>query len=58
MDLTQLQMFREVAETGTINAAAQRLYRVPSNLTTRLKQLQDELGVELFFAYQPMAGRI
>jgi DNA-binding transcriptional LysR family regulator len=48
MDLTQLQMFSEVAEAGTINAAAQKLHRVPSNLTTRLKQLEDELGVELF----------
>jgi DNA-binding transcriptional LysR family regulator len=48
MDLAQLQMFSEVAETGTINAAAQRLNRVPSNLTTRLRQLEDELGVELF----------
>jgi DNA-binding transcriptional LysR family regulator len=48
MDLTQLQMFREIAKMGTINAAAQKLHRVPSNLTTRLKQLEDELGVELF----------
>lgn len=48
MDLTQLQMFSEVADSGTINAAAQKLHRVPSNLTTRLKQLEDELGVELF----------
>ena len=48
MDLTQLQMFSEVAEAGTINAAAQKLHRVPSNLTTRLKQLEDELGVQLF----------
>lgn len=48
MDLTQLQMFSEVAETGTVNAAAQRLHRVPSNLTTRIKQLEEELGVALF----------
>ncbi|MGC1303064.1 MAG: LysR substrate-binding domain-containing protein [Caulobacteraceae bacterium] len=48
MELAQLLMFKEVAETGTINAAAQRLHRVPSNLTTRLKKLEDELGVDLF----------
>ncbi len=48
MELAQLLMFKEVAEAGTINAAAQRLHRVPSNLTTRLKQLEAELGVELF----------
>lgn len=48
MELAQLVMFKAVAEAGTINAAAQRLHRVPSNLTTRLKQLEAELGVELF----------
>jgi DNA-binding transcriptional LysR family regulator len=48
MDFSQLMMFRAVAEDGSINAAAQRLHRVPSNLTTRIKQLEEELGVELF----------
>lgn len=48
MNLTQLEMFRAVAETGSISAAAARVHRVPSNLTTRIKQLEDELGVELF----------
>lgn len=48
MDLTQLEMFNAVAETGSITAAAQRVHRVPSNLTTRIRQLEDDLGVELF----------
>jgi DNA-binding transcriptional LysR family regulator len=48
MDLTQLELFRAVAEEGSIAAAAQRVHRVPSNLTTRIKQLESELGVELF----------
>lgn len=48
MELAQLLMFKEVAEAGTINAAAQRLHRVPSNLTTRLRKLEEELGVDLF----------
>lgn len=48
MDLAQLAIFREIADAGSIQAAAQRLHRVPSNLTTRLRQLEDELGVELF----------
>lgn len=48
MDFSQLAMFRAVAETGSVHAAAQRLHRVPSNLTARIKQLEDELGVELF----------
>ncbi|WP_313083060.1 putrescine utilization regulator PtrR [Atlantibacter sp.] len=48
MDLTQLEMFNAVAETGSITAAARKVHRVPSNLTTRLRQLEDDLGVELF----------
>ncbi len=48
MDLTQLEMFNAVAETGSITAAAQKVHRVPSNLTTRLRQLEDDLGVALF----------
>ncbi|MDU7388569.1 LysR family transcriptional regulator [Atlantibacter hermannii] len=48
MDLTQLEMFNAVAETGSITAAARKVHRVPSNLTTRLRQLEDDLGVALF----------
>lgn len=48
MDLTQLEMFNAVAETGSITQAAQRVHRVPSNLTTRIRQLETDLGVELF----------
>jgi DNA-binding transcriptional LysR family regulator len=48
MDLTQLELFKAVAEEGSITAAAERLHRVPSNLTTRVKQLEQELGVDLF----------
>lgn len=48
MDLTQLEMFNAVASTGSITCAAQRVHRVPSNLTTRIRQLEADLGVELF----------
>jgi len=48
MDLVQLEMFKAVAEQGSISAAAQHIHRVPSNLTTRIKQLEQELGAELF----------
>ncbi|WP_321817157.1 MULTISPECIES: putrescine utilization regulator PtrR [unclassified Paraburkholderia] len=48
MELAQLQIFREIADAGSVQAAALRLHRVPSNLTTRLKQLEEELGAELF----------
>jgi DNA-binding transcriptional LysR family regulator len=48
MDLTQLEMFNAVASTGSITQAAQKVHRVPSNLTTRIRQLEADLGVELF----------
>ncbi|MDU3303911.1 MAG: LysR family transcriptional regulator, partial [Enterobacter ludwigii] len=48
MDLTQLEMFNAVALTGSITQAAQKVHRVPSNLTTRIRQLEADLGVELF----------
>ncbi|ENE9953468.1 LysR family transcriptional regulator [Klebsiella pneumoniae] len=40
MDLTQLEMFNAVASTGSITQAAQKVHRVPSNLTTRIRQLE------------------
>jgi len=48
MDLTALQIFKAVAEHGGINKAAAKLHRVPSNVTTRVKQLEDRLGAKLF----------
>ncbi|RLM27266.1 LysR family transcriptional regulator [Brenneria alni] len=48
MDLTQLRMFCLVAKTGSVVRAAEQLHRVPSNLTTRLRQLEQELGTALF----------
>jgi DNA-binding transcriptional LysR family regulator len=48
LDLVQLEIFKAVAEQGSISAAAQLIHRVPSNLTTRIKQLEQDLGVELF----------
>ena len=48
MDLVQLEIFKAVAEHGSISAAAQQIHRVPSNLTTRIKQLEQDLGVDLF----------
>lgn len=48
MDLTQFEMFNAVAQTGSITQAAQKVHRVPSNLTTRIRQLESDLGVDLF----------
>nr|WP_284147750.1 LysR family transcriptional regulator [Pseudomonas putida] len=43
-----MRIFQAVAEEGSVTRAAERLHRVPSNLSTRLRQLEEQLGVELF----------
>jgi len=48
MDLSDLHFFKTVAEEGGIARAARRLHRVPSNVTTRVKQLEAAVGAELF----------
>jgi DNA-binding transcriptional LysR family regulator len=49
MDLSDLLVFKTVAEEGGIVKAAVRLHRVQSNVSTRIKQLEASIGVELFF---------
>lgn len=51
MNISDLEIFRAVVESGGINRAAERLHRVPSNVTTRIRQLEDDLGVQLFFRH-------
>jgi DNA-binding transcriptional LysR family regulator len=48
MDLAALRIFKTVVEEGGVNKAAARLNRVPSNVTTRVRQLEEELGIQLF----------
>jgi DNA-binding transcriptional LysR family regulator len=48
MDIDELKMFCAVVQLGSISAAAGSLGRVPSNLTTRIKNLEHKLGEELF----------
>jgi DNA-binding transcriptional LysR family regulator len=48
MDLASLRIFKAVAEHGGVNRAAASLHRVPSNVTTRVKQLEEALGTKLF----------
>lgn len=48
MELTDLHIFRAVVQAGGITRAAEKLNRVQSNVTTRVRQLEAELGVELF----------
>ena len=48
MSLDDLYIFQCVVREGGVARAASRLNRVPSNVTTRIKQLEDRLGVALF----------
>ena len=48
MELKTLRTFLMVADVGTVVEAAKRLHCVQSNVTTRIKTLEDELGVSLF----------
>jgi len=48
VELTELRIFKAVAEHGGITRAAAALNRVQSNVTTRVKQLEERLGARLF----------
>jgi DNA-binding transcriptional LysR family regulator len=48
MELSDLLVFRTVVEAGGITRAAEKLNRVQSNVTTRIQQLEEALGVALF----------
>ena len=45
MDLADLDIFRSVVQAGGITRAAEKLNRVQSNVTTRVRQLEADLGV-------------
>lgn len=49
MDFAALQVFKAVVDEGGIAAAARKLHRVQSNVTTRIRQLEASLGTPLFF---------
>jgi DNA-binding transcriptional LysR family regulator len=55
MDLDSLQIFKAVVDYGGISKAASHLNRVQSNITTRVKNLEDKLGVKLF---ERLGGRL
>jgi DNA-binding transcriptional LysR family regulator len=48
MDLSDLRIFTAVVREGSVTGAAKRLNRVQSNVTTRIRQLEDDLDVALF----------
>jgi DNA-binding transcriptional LysR family regulator len=48
VDLSDLLIFSTVVREGSVTRAAERLHRVQSNVTTRIRQLEEDLSVTLF----------
>ncbi|WP_368516547.1 LysR family transcriptional regulator [Rhizobium sp.] len=48
MDVSDLKVFEAVSRHGSMNRAAQELHTVQSNVTARIRALEEELGVSLF----------
>lgn len=48
MDLADLRTLEAVARHGSMNKAASELHTVQSNVTARIRALEDELGLTLF----------
>jgi LysR family transcriptional regulator, cell division regulator len=71
MDAGDLRIFEAVARLGSMNRAAAELHTVQSNVTTRIRQLEESLGAPLFHRHKsgvtltdagkrllPYAGRV
>src|SRR6516165_8189804 len=48
MDIADLKIFETVARLGGMNRAAAELNTVQSNVTARIRLIEDELGAALF----------
>lgn len=48
MDITALEYFKIIAESGSLTKAAQQLHITQPAMSAMLKKLEEELGVELF----------
>src|SRR3977135_1130721 len=48
IDLESLKIFRTVVDEGGVVRAANKLNRVQSNVTKRIRQLEEHLGARLF----------
>ena len=51
MDVSDLRVFEAVSRHGSMNRAAQELHTVQSNVTARIRVLEEELGVSLFYRH-------
>ena len=45
IELSDLRISSAVVREGGVTCAAERLHRVQSNVTTRIRQLEDDLGM-------------
>lgn len=50
--LSDLRIFVAVVEEGGILKAARSLHRVPSNITTRIKHLEESTNAQLFYRHK------
>lgn len=48
MDVSDLRIFEAVCRNGSMNRASRELHTVQSNVTARIRALEEELGIELF----------
>lgn len=51
MDISDLRVFEAVSRHGSMNRAAEELHTVQSNVTARIRALEEELGVSLFLRH-------
>jgi len=49
MEISELKIFLAVAKQGSLSKAAEEIHCVQSNVTARIKQLEERLGVTLFY---------
>ena len=52
MDLQLMRFFVAAADAGSLSAASEKLNYAQSNLSTRIAQLERELGEQLFYRYK------
>ena len=48
MNIRQLETFYWIAQLGTFSAAAERLHTSQANVSARIRELEEELGLALF----------